>query len=774
MNLPKQANLVLDHRYFLGSLRDYSGNANSGIGTGIYFQKKPDKHVIFEGTDLITVADSAELQLTEGTLIPYGDFDKFTASDRLISKRDVGGINYDLYLASLTVLKEGDSTATATINWEGAKSIAMSFIAGSKAKGYKDGVFVSDFSAAWTPTVNDAPLIIGNLYSGVNPQGNPLKGVLIYNTVLTDEEIAQAHAWIMATVTPSYPKKNFIYPSQINPKATGLVAGYDMKSIHGKIIDLTNNANNGTITGATQSKGIGGIDALDFNGIDNKVIVADDDSLDFTNSITVSFWMKKHTSWVNNESFIAKGDAEGATNYRVITSAAAVEFSFYNAGWFSQTWTRPTLEKWNHYVCTYDKVNMITYLNGVLINSSAETTAMVANAGALKMGTRTTEDSSYFANASMAEVKLLNYAQTQAEITADYNKYAKMPYFLDDLKDANESIAAEGGAVGTHLSNTEWKFGDTSARYKISRESTTNMIGGSQLLVDGDMEAVGVADWTVVSGVISKSTVNPHSGAQSLKLSYNSPTDCYFSQDIGSVVGKRYKFTGWMKGDGTSYPQLHTGGSVIYSGSSSTDWQYVEVIYTALYPSIYFYARGGTTGNYVEFDDVTVLEIDNNDKVIECTTAGLLYQEMQQAYGTWEWDLYKGANGNYSNIMFMADTIGAFNATGQDGYLMQFDINEAFPFFRIVNGGFTLLANSGNSYIDNNTWYKIRFTRRYDGQFTIYIKGGAFTAWTLVVVSSGTNPVTDNTIINSKYIVVDLDAGDMITDFRLTQGVIAP
>jgi len=56
MNLPKKSNLVFDHRYFLGSLRDFSGNNNSGVGTGISFQKKSDKHVVFEGTDKITIS----------------------------------------------------------------------------------------------------------------------------------------------------------------------------------------------------------------------------------------------------------------------------------------------------------------------------------------------------------------------------------------------------------------------------------------------------------------------------------------------------------------------------------------------------------------------------------------------------------------------------------------------------------------------------------------------------------------------------------------------
>lgn len=217
MQLPKLNNLVLRHDYFKGSFRDESGQGNHGTPTGVHFEKRPDKHMRFEGTDVITVADSAELQLTEGTIIAYGDFDSHSGSNVLLAKRDAGGTNYEIYFSSSTTINllDGTNDRTAVINWQGSKSLAVSFADGEIAKAYKDGAFALNFNAASAVSVDDADLTIGNVYSGTGPCSNPLKGVLIYNTVLTDAEIASVHEWIMTTQTPSYPKKNFVYPEVI-------------------------------------------------------------------------------------------------------------------------------------------------------------------------------------------------------------------------------------------------------------------------------------------------------------------------------------------------------------------------------------------------------------------------------------------------------------------------------------------------------------------------------------------------------------------------------
>ena len=202
-DLPRKDALVLDHRYFMGHVNDLSGQGNHGVLTGCRFAKRPDQHLHFSGTDRVTVADAPELQLTQGTIIVYGDFEKYTSSDRLVSKRDGGGTNYDFYFGGVSILALYDGTHGRTLTGFnlGAKSVTISFADGEVAKGYRDGVLVGNLNGVSAISVNDAPLSIGSL-SGANPNSNPLKGALIWNVPLTATEIAQAHAWILETSGP--------------------------------------------------------------------------------------------------------------------------------------------------------------------------------------------------------------------------------------------------------------------------------------------------------------------------------------------------------------------------------------------------------------------------------------------------------------------------------------------------------------------------------------------------------------------------------------------
>jgi hypothetical protein len=164
------------------------------------------------------------------------------------------------------------------------------------------------------------------------------------------------------------------------------------------------------------------------------------------------------------------------------------------------------------------------------------------------------------------------------------------------------------------------------------------------------------------------------------------------------------------------------------------------------------------------------------ERELRCESAGIIYRECEQAYGTWEFELYKAADANSMLITFIADTIGTYNSAGQDGYYMAFNASEQVVLGESVNGTPNSFSYSDTAYIANTTWYKYRVTRRYDGQFTYYIKGGAYTNWHQVSTSggSGTNPSTDNTTTSSKYFCVDLDTDDRIANFKFLHGVVEP
>jgi hypothetical protein len=140
-----------------------------------------------------------------------------------------------------------------------------------------------------------------------------------------------------------------------------------------------------------------------------------------------------------------------------------------------------------------------------------------------------------------------------------------------------------------------------------------------------------------------------------------------------------------------------------------------------------------------------------------CTGAGSTSIPQKFAYGTWEFDWYKGNNANLLVVELIAPGVNI--ETG--GYNIAVSASNIIYFNRTLSAN---LIVTKQDYIVSNVTYRIRITRSKANVFTVYIKGDTFTNWTLVSVygGSGTNPVTNATYTTSNYFVADLDAGDKI------------
>ena len=118
----------------------------------------------------------------------------------------------------------------------------------------------------------------------------------------------------------------------------------------------------------------------------------------------------------------------------------------------------------------------------------------------------------------------------------------------------------------------------------------------------------------------------------------------------------------------------------------------------------------------IQISNVSVTEIpplpdlDNGAKFLENTTSGTAALPSKQAYGTWEFDLYKGASGNTSYIYPILDGVGTF--TTNNGYIFYFKANESISFDIVSSTSSTVpLLKTTTSYINNNTWYRIKVAR---------------------------------------------------------------
>jgi len=205
--LKGEGSLVLMHLYASRSFHDFSGNGNDGTPTDVHFTG--NRGVRFPAsTSKITVSDSPELQLTEGTLVVFGNFlsqNLHAAEQRFIRKRDAGGTNYDFYIGSSTqiTIYDGVSVVNVTADIAGTHYVAANIKSGENFELFVDGVSTATSAVSLTITKDDADLIIGNNELSTRPFKETLTAALIVNRKLTASEHAELYAELAGMRWPS-------------------------------------------------------------------------------------------------------------------------------------------------------------------------------------------------------------------------------------------------------------------------------------------------------------------------------------------------------------------------------------------------------------------------------------------------------------------------------------------------------------------------------------------------------------------------------------------
>lgn len=131
---------------------------------------------------------------------------------------------------------------------------------------------------------------------------------------------------------------------------------------------------------------------------------------------------------------------------------------------------------------------------------------------------------------------------------------------------------------------------------------------GRNILVDGDMEAVGVGAWTPSnSPTLTKETGSPHGGTQVLRIARTTVNNPAVTQSI-LRAGKTYIITGWSRSDGNAQPRVFVlGPGILWTGTTSTSWQPFSLPFTAETDTRVFLQNVNSSGTeYIEYDDVSV------------------------------------------------------------------------------------------------------------------------------------------------------------------------
>ncbi|MBU1018246.1 hypothetical protein KKA33_04430, partial [Patescibacteria group bacterium] len=180
-----------------------------------------------------------------------------------------------------------------------------------------------------------------------------------------------------------------------------------------------------------------------------------------------------------------------------------------------------------------------------------------------------------------------------------------------------EPDANEGGSTSEIvLSGTVLSGGSATGQspFKINHASTFGTVtttDNDDPLTDGDMEAADASAWTAGNdATLTKETGTPHGGSRVLRIAYGSSTNPYAYQNV-MTSGTSYHVTGWARGDGTNRPNIQDGAAYIWTGTTSTSWQYFDFV--RIWGSSIFYLQTLATGaGYSEFDDVSVVGTEIN------------------------------------------------------------------------------------------------------------------------------------------------------------------
>ena len=198
----------------------------------------------------------------------------------------------------------------------------------------------------------------------------------------------------------------------------GLVLDLDFGrrySSNTKVIDQSQNGNNGTIYGATWTAGRVG-QALSFDGDDDYVDCGAGTSLDITDAITIEAWVKWGGSTGTFQSIVGKENAY--TLYS--NNNNKLDLWLYQGGWTKVTSTTTlTTNTWQHVTATYNGSSSgEIYLNGTSIKQSDVSGNIGISVYSLSIGDKSSVGFSF--KGSIDEVRIYNRALSAEEIRQRY------------------------------------------------------------------------------------------------------------------------------------------------------------------------------------------------------------------------------------------------------------------------------------------------------------------------------------------------------------------
>lgn len=412
------------------------------------------------------------------------------------------------------------STFNGSINYnESASFVGSSWLTGSHFNGQIDDIRVYDYARTQKQILEDMH------------NGDPLKGAVL--DLSFDEGVGDvAH--------------------------DASVSGND-----GALVPGTTGENTTTSAMWTKEGKKGG--AMEFDGTNDYVEIANESHFDFTDAVAISAWVYPKA---NTTQVIASKSGYGIDSFRLTYMGWDQFFRFEINDQDLDSGIYPRNSGWYHLLVTYDKNQIKMYINGKLENAAPYTSAITVNDNALRIG-RTPVSDTYNFQGFIDEVKIHNYALSEDEIGKVYNDSKGM--VMGDDKSRNNN--------GTPVTGAHKEYcipGDTAQCDKPVLELKMDEKAGSTAF---DTSGNGNdCELTTDGGNWTKGKYG--SAARFNQDGINNGIDCGngSSLNINDVITINY----WMKGDPEaiiSYGSFFSKMNLGTSGFAITTFETEPIIY---------------------------------------------------------------------------------------------------------------------------------------------------------------------------------------------------
>ena len=157
---------------------------------------------------------------------------------------------------------------------------------------------------------------------------------------------------------------------------------------------------------------------LNFDGVNDYITLSNENSFDFTNEMTVEFWMNSNTTPEQWDALVTKGD----DSWRIaLTGDGKVNFACGGTSFGSVTSNASVIDgNWHHLAFTFNGSNAIIYIDGVQNASISGTGSMNNSAYNVAIGENLQATGRYYTG-SMDEVRIWNIARSATEISGAKN-----------------------------------------------------------------------------------------------------------------------------------------------------------------------------------------------------------------------------------------------------------------------------------------------------------------------------------------------------------------